>query len=76
MGVKNDNLCLLYEGTKKSLVAINTAFGKTDRFEINDLIAQGSSWGPLMTSASVDTIGKSAQETGENCFLYKETVTI
>ena len=76
LGVRNDNLCLLYEGTKKTKIAINTAVGQTERFQVENLIAQGSSWGPLMTSASVDTIGKSAQETGENCFIYKDTVKI
>ena len=69
-------MCLLYEGTKKTNLAINTAFGKSERFEVENLIAQGGSWGPLITSASVDTIGKSAQETGENCYIYKDTVKV
>ena len=74
LGVKNDNLCLLYEGTKKSKLAINTVFGQPERFEVDNLIAQGSSWDPLMTSAFVDTIGNDAQETGQNCLIYKDTV--
>ena len=48
----------------------------TDRFEVENVIAQGSSWGPLKTSASIDTIGKEALESGENVFKYKETVKI
>ena len=49
---------------------------QSERFEVNDLVAQGSTWGPLMTSASIDTIGKEAQETGKCTFIYKDTVKI
>ena len=76
LGVKNENLCLLYEGTKKSFVSINSPSGQTARFEVNNLVAQGSTWGPLMTSSSIDTIGKDAQESGENTYLYKKIAKI
>ena len=50
--------------------------GQTDRFEVNDLLCQGSTWAPLKTSATVDTIGKDSQESGENVYLYKESVKV
>ena len=76
LGVKNRNLNILYEGTKKSYIAINTPSGQTERFEVEELVAQGSTWGPLMTSASVDTIGKEAQESGKNCYVYKDSLKV
>ena len=76
LGVQNSNLNILYEGTKRSYISIKTPAVQTDRFEVEQLVAQGSTWGPLMTSASVDTIGKDAQETGRNCYTYKETLKI
>ena len=76
LGVRNNNLCLLYEGTKKSFISIKIPSGPTERFEVEQLIAQGSTWGPLMTSGSVDTIGKEAQESGKNTYIYKETVKV
>ena len=76
LGVKNDNLCILNEETKKALVSVNTSVGKTERFEVNDLLCQGSSWGPLKTSATVDTVGKDEEKSGENSYEYKESVKI
>ena len=71
LGVKNENLCIIYEGTQKSYISIKTTSGQTERFEVGQLVAQGSTWGPLMTSASIDTIGKDAQQSGQNCYSYK-----
>ena len=76
LGVRNQNLCLLYEGMKKSYIMIKTPSGETERFEVEKIVAQGSTWGPLAPSASIDSIGKDAQETGKNCYTYKDTVKI
>ena len=49
LGVRNQNLCLLYEGMKKSYILIKSPSGETERFEVNNLVAQGSTWGPLQS---------------------------
>ena len=57
-------------------MSISTPSGQTERFEVNNIIAQGSTWGPLITSGSIDTIGKEAQESGKNCYTYKNLVKV
>ena len=42
LGVRNQNLWLLYEGMKKSFISIKTPSGQTNRFEVEQLLAQGS----------------------------------
>ena len=54
LGLQNDNLSVLHEETKKAIVTVNSSVGKSEQFEVNDLLCQGSSWGPLKTSATVD----------------------
>ena len=51
-------------------------FCESERFEVNDLLCQGSTWEPLKTSATIDTIGKDEEESGENTYKYKETVMV
>ena len=41
-------------------VAVNTPFGPTERIEVDKLVEQGGSWGPILCSNSIDTIGKKA----------------
>ena len=40
------------------MVAINTAVGQTERVNIPEITAQGGTWGPLLCSNSIDTVGK------------------
>ena len=56
--LRDEKLKLLYDGSKKNLVAINTAVGLTDRVSIDRLVQQGSTWGPLLCSNTMDTLWK------------------
>ena len=66
----------MYETNKSNLVAVNTPAGQTERVEIPSIVQQGSGWGPMQCSVSVDKIGKMAKERGIHQYLYKGLVRI
>ena len=68
---RNDKLALLYESNKKNMVAINTAVGMTDRVDIANIVQQGGTWGPVLCSNSVDTLGKKCRDQGIHNYRYK-----
>ena len=67
---RDDRLGLVYQMSRTNLVAINTAVGQTDRVDIPDITVQGGTWGPLLCSNTIDTVGKQAEANG-HYFLYK-----
>ena len=73
---RNDKLALLYESCINNYVAVNTPHGLTERKHMKSLVQQGGTWGPLMCSNSVDTIGKSVWNSHEPCYKYKNCVRI
>ena len=68
---RDDKLGLIYETSRTNLVAVNTSVGQTDRVNIPEITTQGGTWGPMLCSNSIDTVGKFADENG-NYFLYKK----
>ena len=61
--------------SKENLVAINTAVGQTERVNIPEFTAQGGTWGPMLCSNSIDTVGKISEQSGQ-FFLYKNIVRV
>ena len=61
----------MYQSNKDNLVAVKTAVGLTDRINIPAIVQQGGTWGPLLCSNSVDSIGKKCKARGEHIYLYK-----
>ena len=41
-----------------------------------NIVQQGGTWGPLLCSNSIDTLGRKCQDRGENYYLYKGVVRI
>ena len=70
-----DKLGLIYQVNTDNLVAVNTAVGQTDRVNIPRIITQGGTWGPILCSNSVDTIGQFAEQK-EHTYRYKNMVNI
>ena len=70
---QNDKIALLYESNRKNLVAVKTAVGMTERVDIPQIVQQGGTWGPVLCSNTVDTIGKKCRDRGELHYLYKNT---
>ena len=68
---KNDRLALLYESNTKNLIAVNTAVGMTERVNINNIVQQGGTWGPILCSNGIDTLGKKCRDQNIHNYLYK-----
>ena len=63
-GLNDENLKILYEANKSIYMAINTPDGLTDRKKIVNTVLQGETFGSLLASVQVDTIGKECENTG------------
>ena len=72
---RDDRLGLVYQLSRRNMVAINTAVGQTERVDIPDITAQGGTWGPLLCSNSIDTVGKHAEASGQY-YLYKNIAKV
>ena len=59
---------LVFETSRTNRVAVKTAVGQTERTEIPEIVTQGGTWGPMMCSNSIDTVGKFCQDNG---LIYK-----
>ena len=73
---RDDKIALLYQSSVRNLVSVNTPHGLTERQNIESIVQQGGTWGPLMCSNSIDTIGKQIQNSGEMLYVYKKSVRI
>ena len=58
------------------MVAVKTAAGLTQRINIPSIVQQGGTWGSMLCSNSLDTIGKKCRDRGEHYYLYKKTARI
>jgi hypothetical protein len=70
-GFKNDKLALLYNINKNAQVAIKTSTGTTQRMSIKDTIMQGTVWGSLLCTSTIDKLGKLCYKTPQNLYEYK-----
>ena len=73
---RDDKLALLYRSNEVNLVAVKTAVGLTKRVNVPAIVQQGGTWGPMLCSNSIDTIGKKCRDRGEHFYLYKNTVRV
>ena len=48
----------------------------TTRENIPNIVQQGGTWGPILCSNSIDTLGKKCRDRKENFYLYKGVVKI
>ena len=63
-GVKDDTLVLLHKANEEIHMAVKTNNGLTERHIIEDSVLQGDTFGLILASVQVDSIGKECQETG------------
>ena len=75
-GLDSSNLNLIYEGNKECFVAVKTPSGQTKRILINETVMQGSVWGPLCCTTTMDKIGQKAYKTGSPLYRYKGMISI
>ena len=55
---------------------VKTSSGLTDRADVDDVILQGSCFGPVECSVTVDRIGKVSEEKNVHQYKYKDLVNI
>ena len=73
---RNDKIALLYESSQINRVAVRTPVGLTNRVNIPSVVQQGGTWGSMLCSNSIDTLGRKCRNRGENFYLYKNTARI
>ena len=75
-GLQNDNLVLLFEENRKNMVSIKTPYGKTKPILLEEIVMQGTVFGPLQCAVSMDKLGKKAYKSGKPLLKYKNRVYI
>ena len=66
---QDDKLALIFESNKNNLVAVNTPVGQTERVNIQRVVTQGGTFGPLECSNSIDKIGQNCFQKGKHLYL-------
>ena len=64
VGVNDDTLALLHQANKDVDMAVKTPSGLTDRQVIKNSVLQGDTFGSIMASVQVDSIGKECVKEG------------
>ena len=74
-GLKDDNLALIYKANEKINMAVKTPGGLSERQIVRNIVLQGDTFGSILASVQVDTIGKVVEEAGIG-YLYKGILPI
>ena len=72
----NDKVAMVYESNRNNYVAIKTSVGLTKRVNIENIVTQGGTFGPIECSNSIDKIGRKSIDENQNLYLYKKLVKI
>ena len=75
-GMRNDKLALLFRMNENAQVAIKTSQGMTERFPIKKIIMQGTVWGSLFCTATMDKLPKMMYNTPDLLYKYKGEVSV
>ena len=75
-GLKNDKLPLLFLENKNAKVAVKTSLGLSKRVNISNIVMQGTKWGSLMCTTTMDKLGQLAYENADLLYMYKGLVAV
>ena len=75
VGVNDDNLALLHLANKEVNMAVKTPSGLTERQTIENIVLQGDTWGSILASVQVNSIGKECLQAG-HFYLYKDILPV
>ena len=75
-GFDNDKLSILYLENQNAEIAVKTPNGITERRTINNVVMQGTVWGSLFCTATMDKLGKLIYENDDLLYKYKNEVSI
>ena len=73
-GLDNDKLGLLFLENQNANIAVKTPTGKSARVNIQNIIMQGTVWGSLLCTATMDKLGQLAYKNNEFTYKYKGVV--
>ena len=75
-GLDNDKLVLLYLENQNANISLKTQGQKSKRFNIKNIIMQGTVWGSLLCTASMDKLGQLVYMNKDLVYKYKGVVEI
>ena len=75
-GVNDDKLPLLYKTNQSARIAIKTPNGTTNSISIQETVMQGTVWGGLMCTTTMDQLGKYVYKDGSLIYKYKGKVAV
>ena len=75
-GVQNDRLNLLHLLNQNALVVIKTSSGLTERRNISNVIMQGTVWGGMFCTTTMDKLGKFKYENPDSLFKYRGVIGV
>ena len=75
-GFDNDKLPLLFLENQNANIAVKTPNGTSKRVSISNIIMQGTVWGSLCCTASMDKLGKLVYNNADLLYKYKGEVDI
>ena len=74
-GLKDDNLALVYRANEEIFMAVNTPGGISERQTLTDIVLQGDTFGSILASVQVDSIGQECLQSGYG-YLYKDCLPV
>ena len=74
-GLTDDNLSLVYKANEEVHMAVNTPSGLSEHQVLKNIVLQGDTWGSILASVQVDSIGKECASSGYG-YLYKDTLQV
>ena len=75
-GFTNDKLPLLFIANQTAQIAVKTPHGITTRRLIKNVVMQGTIWGSLFCTTTMDKLGRKIYENDELIYKYKNKVDI
>ena len=74
-GLQDDNLSLLYQANKEIFMAVNTPTGLSERQTLENIVLQGDTFGSILASVQVDSIGQECAAAGYG-YSYMDSLSV
>ena len=74
--VQDDKFALIAKMDQKANVIVKTPCGPTEEFTLEEIVMQGSVFGPIKSTIQIDTLGRDCQTHNQGMFKYKNVLSI
>ena len=74
--VQDDKFSLISKMDQNAQVVVKTPCGMTDEFSVERIIMQGSVFGPIKSTISIDTLGRDCLKFNKGMFKYKNVLNL